>query len=95
MSQFDPALRRETWLFREQFSENGRPVYKRLGFNFVEYDGDPARVIEPVSDVQFTKDAGANGGDFDILDPTATDNGNFVGFEVINQQAWNEVQQFN
>ncbi|HYE89034.1 MAG TPA: hypothetical protein VEA16_21940 [Vicinamibacterales bacterium] len=47
MAQFDPSLRRETWLFQELFAENGRKVYRRLGFNLVQYDGDPEKYIEP------------------------------------------------
>ncbi len=47
MANFDPAQRRETWVFQEAFRENGKPVFVRMGFNLVEYDGDPEKYIEP------------------------------------------------
>jgi hypothetical protein len=50
MAQFDPRLRRETWLFQRVGTDPGdKPIYRRLGFNMVSYDNSPDRFIEPVS----------------------------------------------
>jgi len=53
MANFDPLQRFETWVFQkvgERRTAKGMvPVYKRLGWNRVEYDGDPNQKIEPVS----------------------------------------------
>jgi hypothetical protein len=51
MAQFDSTLKRETWVFQQiGKDERGRPITKRLPFNWVEYDGEAARYLEPVSE---------------------------------------------
>lgn len=47
MAQFESAQRRETHIFQELFQENGQPVWRRMQFNLVQYDGDSDRYIEP------------------------------------------------
>jgi len=94
MAQFDPAQRRETWVFREMFTEHGRKVWKRAGFNFVEYDGSPERYIEPVNDFMFSVPVGEGGADASLIDPHVDGTGSVVGFEFINEQDWNGVQHF-
>jgi hypothetical protein len=47
MADFDPLQRVETWLFQQTNGGKGKPVYRRLPYNLVSYDGLPARVLEP------------------------------------------------
>lgn len=87
MANFDPALRRETWVFQKLFDEKGRPVYRRMRFNFVEYDGSPDRYIEPVSMSDF----------YDILSADVLqddDRGRVVGFEFYTGRPF-EVHSFD
>lgn len=50
MAQFDPYLRRETWVFQQIGTDpRGTPLYRRMGFNLVSYDGSPDKWIEPIS----------------------------------------------
>lgn len=53
ISQMDPATKQEIWLF-QQFGTtplgpagSGKPIYRRLPYNLVRYDGDPVEYIEP------------------------------------------------
>lgn len=47
---FDPLQKRETWIFQEiGRTAMGKPFYRRMGFNLVNYDGSPDQFIEPVS----------------------------------------------
>lgn len=48
----DPTLKREIWLFQEIGLSGGRkgtPLYRRLPYNLVSWDGDPTQYIEPVN----------------------------------------------
>jgi hypothetical protein len=47
---FDPSTRRETWLFQKMGIDQvtGKPMYRRLGYNYVSYDGSPDKYLEPV-----------------------------------------------
>ena len=47
MAGFDKTQRRETHIFQELFQEKGKPLFRRMQFNLVEYDGDPNQYIEP------------------------------------------------
>ena len=50
MAQYDPALKVETWLFKDVGRQNGERIFQRMKFNFVQYDNDPDRSwIEPVN----------------------------------------------
>lgn len=50
MANFDPAQRVETWLFQQIGVDlQGKPVFKRLPYNLVSYDGSPDRVLEPTN----------------------------------------------
>lgn len=50
MASFDPTLRREVWMFQKLgVDTKDRPIYRRMGFNLVEYDGNPEMYIEPVN----------------------------------------------
>lgn len=47
---FEPDTRIETWIFVRVGSARLRnPRYRRARFNYVEYDGNPDRYMEPVS----------------------------------------------
>lgn len=47
MAQFDPAQRRETWLFKEiRQQPKGKKVYQCLGYVLVSYDNDPQQYVE-------------------------------------------------
>lgn len=50
MAQFDPNLRREFWLLQKLGTDpSGRPYYRRMQMNLVEYDGVPDKFIEPIN----------------------------------------------
>ena len=49
MANFDPRERKETWLFQKVTTIGGTPVYRRLRYNFVQYDDSPERYLEPVN----------------------------------------------
>lgn len=50
MASFDPLQKLETWVFQQVKSDDqGRPVYRRCNYNYVQYDGNPDRFIEPRS----------------------------------------------
>lgn len=90
MANFDPALRRETCVFQELFTENGRPVFRRLGFNFVQYDGDPEKYIEPrpPSDLYELID------EPDIFDARTQGVGLVVDFEFYRSRPFREFHNF-
>jgi hypothetical protein len=47
--QMDPTTKLETWLFQQiATSPLGRPIYRRLPYNLVAFDGDPTQYIEPL-----------------------------------------------
>jgi hypothetical protein len=80
MAQFDSTMKRETWVFQQiGKDERHQPLMKRLPFNFVEYDGDPARVIEPVSEGTQVCTFGPNS----IVPVAGVNAGVCVGFEII------------
>jgi hypothetical protein len=84
---FDPDTRRETWLFQEMYRDSGnRPVYRRLSYNLVEYDGDPDKYIEPVS-MQSEDEM-----PFDAR--TSGDPGAMVRFEIYTSRPF-ELHSFN
>ena len=64
----DPATKLETWLFQKIGTMpagpggSGQPIYRRLPYNLVSFDGDPTQYIEPDS---------ASGDFWRILDGTA------------------------
>lgn len=45
---FDPVTRKETWCFLRVKRGKLPVVYHRLPFNYVEFDNDPTRYLEPV-----------------------------------------------
>lgn len=51
MANFDPAQRVETWLFQQIATDplTNKPIYRRMKYNLVSYDGSPERVLEPVN----------------------------------------------
>lgn len=73
---------------------SGRRTYRRLGFNLVEYDGNPDRYIEtrPPSD---RYDIGlTTSGQVKLLDPV-NDGRRMSGFEYATSQRYNQVHQFD
>jgi len=91
MANFDPAMRRETWLFQELGKDVGnKPIYRRMGFNLVSYDGSPDMVIEPVSaayGVDLTNPSVAT------IDNVTQDAGAVVGFQTFQARPY-EVHAF-
>jgi hypothetical protein len=64
VTQMDPTTKVEIWLFQKigygpklpgTRGNHGVPIYKRLPYNLVSYDGDPAQYIEPVCVSEFVK----------------------------------------
>jgi hypothetical protein len=75
MANFDPAQRVVTALMQQTGKDiRGNPVYKRLPYNYVSYDGAAERVLEPRN--------GTLGFGFNVLtDCSATTPEQLVGFE--------------
>ena len=49
--QMDPATKLEVWLFQRIATSggpHGKPVYRRLPYNLVQFDGSPDMYIEPI-----------------------------------------------
>src|SRR4051794_25493154 len=58
----DPTLKVEIWLFQQvgvsppgPAGGGGTPVYRRLPYNLVRFDGDPTEYIEPCYPSDFNK----------------------------------------
>jgi hypothetical protein len=84
---FDPTTKLETWLFQKMgTSADGRPIYKRLPYNLVEYDGDRIQYIEPVS--------GVLDGSGDPINPLTDGVGKVVGINYYDARPF-EVVGFN
>lgn len=76
MAQYDPSLRRETWLFKEIGRQGKKnPIYKRLGYILVSYDGDPVHYLEPCPVDQtvavIANDGTTTGNGCRVIDPVA------------------------
>ena len=54
--------RRETWLFSQIDQKQGKPVYRRMGFNIVQYGDDPEEFLEPADLTSFGEDVVGMGG---------------------------------
>ena len=94
MAQFDPKLRIETWVMQEVAKDaKQRPTFRRLGFNLVEYDGNPDRYIEP-RPLADRYDPSLSTRDAKLLDPV-NDGRRMVGIEIQTGQRHNEVHQFD
>lgn len=100
MAQFDPMMRRETWVF-QQIGQDGRgPIWMLADYLFVSYDDDPKRWIEPWPNGEIIVTDGPNG--FSLIDPSnrSTDGagqpglGRVVGFEFVTKRPY-EVHAFN
>jgi hypothetical protein len=44
---FDPNTRVVTVLLQQTNGSHGQPVYRRLPYDFVTYDGNPTQYLEP------------------------------------------------
>src|SRR3990167_9086227 len=94
MAQFDPKLRLETWVLSEVSRDaRQRKTYRRLGFNLVEYDGNPDRYLEPrpASD---RYDQWTDYKNMDLLDPT-NDGRRVVDFEFSEGTNYQGVHRFD
>lgn len=93
MAQFDPLMKRETWVFSQHpASGNGtrEKIWQRRGFNFVSYDGNPDRYIEPVNmEQQMSERCSIND-----QKPAKVGMGSVVGFEFIDGAAYLDIHQF-
>lgn len=84
---FDPNTRRETWCFLRVKRGKDKVYYTRLPFNFVEYDGNSERVIEPVPPSErFNIDTSTTY----INDPNVTGTGKIAGFEFFDVSPFEE-----
>lgn len=97
MPAFDPATRRETRIYQEMFTERGRKVYKELAYAYVEYDGDPARYLEPLPPSDFINVLDGSG---DPIDPRVDGCGAIVGIEYVTARpfdwfSYNDVDENN
>jgi hypothetical protein len=72
-------MKAEQWLFEETGikTPHGKSSYRRLGFNFVSYDGTSSEYLEPVSDTRMTSDRETTQGSSD-LNANAT-----ISFQII------------
>lgn len=79
----DPTTKLEVWLFQKIGqtvpTHGGRPIMRRLPYNLVSFDGDPAQYIEPVNASQFNKVLDSSG---DPIDPRADGAGRVVGLQM-------------
>lgn len=73
--------RRETWLFSEVETRQGRKICRRLKFNLVQYGDDPEQFLEPVNADLFEDIVGMAG---PITANQATGGmGRFVGIQMM------------
>lgn len=90
VTQMDPTTKLEWWLFQKVGfgpptpggrGSKGTPIYKRLPYNLVSYDGDPTQYIEPANMSSFVKVFdGPNGTTFgDPINPLTDGSGRVVG----------------
>jgi hypothetical protein len=85
--QCDPLTKRETWLFQEIGRANGgpagsggAPLYRRLQYNLVSFDGDPTQYLEPAASAgDFTRSL--VDGSATPIDPRVDGCGLIVGFQ--------------
>ena len=91
MAQFDPALKREWWVMQEIGQQGGKPVYRRLRYNFVSYDDDPGRFVEPISNDNIVVSAGSKAEQVVVVQ---TDFGRVAGFEFFTSRPF-EVHSFD
>jgi len=100
MAQYDPAMRRETWVFQEIGRDGRGPVWCLADYLFVSYDDDPKRWIEPWPNGEIMVTDGPKA--FALIDPakrgTDANNqgglGRVVGFEFVTSRPY-EVHAFN
>jgi len=82
--QCDPATKLETWIFQKIGNAGGgqagaggsRPVYRRLPYNLVSFDGDATQYIEPAALSDFARVLDGSG---QPIDPRADGTTNIVG----------------
>lgn len=81
MAGLDPNQRFETLVFVKvgdrQTAQGLKPVYKQLGWKYVEYDGNPNRFVEPIS----IPNAAV------LLNQNDAFSGNVIGWEVVEGRA--------
>lgn len=61
--QCDPTTKLETWIFQKIGTAGGgqagaggsKPVYRRLPYNLVSFDGDPTQYLEPAALSDFAR----------------------------------------
>ena len=83
MDQFDPALRRETWLFQNIGNQNNQPVYRCLKYMLVSYDNDPVQVIEPWPMEDFLQ---IQNNSLNVVTPRSDGLGRVVGFQFFDRR---------
>lgn len=99
MAQYDPAMRREIWLFQEIARHNKRGrILKRLGYVLVSYDDDPQQFVEPVPADPFialnAPDGTNTGSGCRVIDPRVDGLGRIADFRFFNARPF-EVVAFN
>lgn len=78
--QADPTTKLETWLFQQvATTQHGKPIYRRLAYNLVSFDGDPTQYVEPApSGGSFVRSLDGTG---DPIVPGTEGTGRVVGFQ--------------
>lgn len=101
MAQFDPLMRRETWVFQEIGRDGRGPIWMLADYLYVSYDDNPTRFLEPWANGEMMVTDGPNA--FKLIDPAnrSTDSagvltgyGRVVGFEFVTSRPY-EVHAFN
>ena len=91
--QCDPTTKLELWLFQvigsyqpgqaHPFSNKGQPIYKRLPYNLVSYDGFQTQYIEPCTPCEFMNLVDMTGAPINAITDGA---GRCVGWRVVKGQ---------
>jgi hypothetical protein len=92
MAQYDSKSRRETWFLQDTGLKDsrGNPVYQRMRFNLVEYDGSPDLVLEPINHEPVLNEP--NGV---LSDPINDDAGLVNRIELVTGQPFSGIHQFD
>jgi hypothetical protein len=75
----------------------GKECMTRLPFNFVEYDGNPARVLEPINHVPYalTHDLSNSTSNYVPVNPRTHGAAVIAGIEIFDAPPFAEVQEFH